>query len=110
MSDEHDRLAVSFPYSQQFVLHDLARLRVKRAKRLIHQQDARPNAQRAGNSDALLHASRELTGKVVFKLRQSHESHRISRSLAAFRGCGADELAAKLDVFDGSFPRQEIVL
>ena len=110
VGDEHDRLAVGFPQLQQFVLHDLPRLRVKCAEWFIHQQDARANAQRARNADALLHSPGKLTGTVVCKLRQSHQRHRVARSLAAFGGRNADELAAELDVLDRGFPRQEIVL
>ncbi|AOT04458.1 hypothetical protein ASPU41_15185 [Arthrobacter sp. U41] len=50
---------------QQFVLQQLPGDRVHRAERFVHQEHGRVGGERAGHSDALLLASRELLGKTV---------------------------------------------
>jgi len=54
----------------------LARLRVKRAKRLVHQQHLRPYRQRTGNGETLLHAPGKRVRICVF---ESVEPHRLNQ-------------------------------
>ena len=60
MSDEQHGL-LGLPDAKQQLLHQLARLMVERAERLIHQQHARLLARR-GRGSALLHAARAARG------------------------------------------------
>ena len=48
------------PDGQQQFLHALARQRIERAERLVHQQEFRFGGQRAGDADALAHAAGQL--------------------------------------------------
>ena len=50
---------------QQLGLHGLARLRVERAERLVHQQHLGIDGERAGDADALLHAAGKLMRAAV---------------------------------------------
>ena len=50
---------------EQFGLQRLARLRVERAERLVHQQHGGVDGQRAGDADALLHAAGKLMRAAV---------------------------------------------
>jgi hypothetical protein len=80
VGDEHDGLAVTLPDLEQFVLQALARQRVERAERLIHQQDLRPIGERAGERDALFHAPRQLLGIEAFERFQMHEFEQLART------------------------------
>src|SRR5438093_4469432 len=59
MSDEQHRLAVGTPELEQQVAHDLPRLRIERAKRLIHQEDLGVADENLRQADALALATRE---------------------------------------------------
>ena len=52
----------SFPDPQQLELQDLARLRIDRGERLVHQQHARLDRERPCEAAALLHAAGHLIG------------------------------------------------
>src|SRR5205085_6285149 len=60
MGDEYHRLAFVLHDAQQLFLQHLARLRIERGERLVHQQDVRIDRERAYQADALLHAAGEL--------------------------------------------------
>src|SRR4051812_9117762 len=60
VGNEEHRLAGLVPDLEQLLLHELARLRVERGKRLVHQQDLGVGGERAGQVAALLHAARKL--------------------------------------------------
>ena len=53
VGDEQHRLAVGAPQIEQQIAHDLPRLRVERAERLVHQQDLRIADQHLREADAL---------------------------------------------------------
>src|SRR5215467_7036435 len=59
MGDEQHGLAVSVPQIEQQIAHDLARLRVERAERFVHEQNARIADQDLGEADALSLPARE---------------------------------------------------
>ena len=75
-----------FPDPQQLLLHQLARLRVERGERLVHQQDFRVHHQRAGEIDALLHAAGELVGIVVLEALEPDHGDEMLGALVAPRG------------------------
>ena len=78
MGDEDHGLARALPDAQQFVLHEAAGLRVERAERLVHQEDARVDREGAGDRGALLHAARELRGVAVLEPGQSDEVDEVA--------------------------------
>ena len=57
--EEHRRLRLA-PQLDQQLLHVQPRRRIERAERLVHQDDARRQDQRAGDGHALPHAARQL--------------------------------------------------
>jgi hypothetical protein len=75
MGDEHHGLALVGPLHQreQLLLQDLARLRVERGERLVHQQDRGVHDQRAHQPDALLHPARELVGIMALEAGEPDE-------------------------------------
>jgi hypothetical protein len=68
--DEEHRLPVGFPDAEQELLHQRACLVVKRAERLVEQQDLGIVGERAGQGGSLLHAAGELLGEVIFEAFQ----------------------------------------
>ena len=60
VGDEDDGDVDLLPDLQEVALHLRARLGVERAERLVHQQNARPVGECAGDGDALLHSTRKL--------------------------------------------------
>ncbi len=70
---QHDGLAGAAPDLKQRVLHRFAGQRVKRAERLVHQQQLRVVDQRAADRDALLHAAGQLAR--VFVLEAGEAGH-----------------------------------
>ncbi|MDT4859491.1 hypothetical protein FQZ97_940000 [compost metagenome] len=99
------------------VVHHLARLRVERAERLVHQHHVGAAHERARNRHALLHAARELVGVGVGHRLQAHQAQqRVGPARGGFHvGGGAVvrvglELAAELDVLHHRHPRVEAVV
>ena len=68
MGDEKDLLPGAIPYVDQQLLHLLARQTVKRAERLVHEQDRRVGGERAGNADPLTHAARQFIRRGLCKV------------------------------------------
>ena len=67
-----------------------ARLRVERAERLVHQQDARLLGKRAHDRDALLHAARKLVRIGVGEFLEADELEplqRLALGLDSRRNC-----------------------
>src|SRR5467141_2433605 len=73
VGDEDHGFARLLPDGKQLPLHQAAGLRIERAERLIHQQDARVEGERSGDGDALLHAARKLRRIALLKPRQADE-------------------------------------
>ena len=69
-------------------------LRVERAERLVHQQDARPVGERARDRDALLHAAGQLLGIEILVARQMHHLD-SSRARALARPAARPARAAR---------------
>ena len=58
----------------ELVLQLAADQRIERAERLVHQNDLRVGGERAGQSDALLHAARELVADSARPSRRGRPS------------------------------------
>ena len=84
MGDEQDGDADFGPYVEQNMLHHRSGLRVERAKRLVHQQNAWIVSERAGYSDALLHAPGQLFGKALAAGRQAHPTEQFAADALRF--------------------------
>src|SRR5438876_1120682 len=65
VGDEEHRLLAARPDARELGLHDLARLRVERRERLVHQQHLGIDGQGPGEVYPLPHAARELAGIVL---------------------------------------------
>src|SRR5262249_57455624 len=71
---------------REILAEDHAGLLVERAERLVHEQDAGLEAERAGERGALAHTAGELGGIV---LREVLEPDRLERALRACLALGA---------------------
>ena len=111
VGDEDDRLAGGRDDLGQLLLHDLAGHRVDRGEGLVHQQQAGLGDERAGEADALAHATGELAGIGPLEAGEAHHLD-VLRDLGA--GVGVDaalHLQAEADVLlDGAPGHQRVVL
>ena len=104
---EHDGGAGLRPDFQEILLQLLARLRVERAERLVHEDEDRLAHQRARDTDALLHAAGELVRIVVREIAEPDELDEMPRDLVPLLDRDAVELQRELDVADHRAPRQQ---
>ena len=107
VGNEDHRLARFVPKRLQFFLHQLAVLRIERAERLVHQQNARVEGQGASNGDALLHAAGELGRIVIAKLREPDFGEQLLRNGALLGAALALHLEAPGNVAKHGAPRVE---
>ena len=98
VGDEQDGLFGAGMDLQQLALQRLARLRIERAERLVHQQHLGIDGERAGDADALLHAAGELIGPPVDAVGKSHQRQIFHRGVVQRRAAHALHLQAELDV------------
>src|SRR5262249_43562750 len=82
VGDEDHRCRPALPDAQQLELQDLARLRVDRRERLVHQQYLRLDRERARQPGALLHAAGELIGVGLVEALQPDEFDVVRHLLA----------------------------
>src|SRR5438128_3949448 len=107
--DEQDGELVRLPDPSEQLLHQLPRLRVERAERLVHQQHLRPVTERACDGDALAHAAGQLVRQRVGELRQPDEVEMLARDLAPAAPAEPLRLQRKLDVLLHGQPGKERV-
>ena len=110
VGDEEAGLLLLLPGLEQLGLELGARLGVKGAERLVHEQDLGVDRVGAGDGDALLHAARELLGVGLHEVLQLDELDVLERDLLGLLVGLALELEAKLDVLEDREPREEGVL
>ncbi len=117
MGDEDDGALLDLRGVQNQVVHDFAGLCIEGAEGLVHQQDAGPAHQGAGNGDALLHAAGEL---IRIGLGHGRQAHAIQQGVGPAR-CDFDvrrsafarmsgELPGELDVFRDRQPGIQAVV
>ena len=70
MGDENYRAAGLRPDALQFVMQEVAGLRIQRSEGFVHQQNIGLGGQGAGQGHALPHSTRKLMSIAVFKLRR----------------------------------------
>src|SRR5580658_7319614 len=85
------------------VAHDL----VKRAERLVHQEERRLEREGARDRGALLHAAGELPRKFALEARQVDELEIMRDALAPFGGVVAHDLQRQRNVALDGAPRIE---
>ena len=81
--DQHDRRVGGAGDALELHVHLVARHRVERPERLVHQQDLGVVAQRARDRDALAHAARELARQRLLEALQADELAELVRTPAA---------------------------
>ena len=91
----------------QLALQGLARLRVERAERLVHQQHLRIDRERARDADALLHAAGELIRPPAAGVLQADEIEIALRGLAQLGAAHALHFQPEHHVFQRGQPRQQ---
>src|SRR5260370_14271454 len=74
MRDKDDSHLGAPPQRVQLLLHLLARQRVERAERLVHQQDLGVVDERTNYREALLHAAGELIGVTVAEIPEANKT------------------------------------
>ena len=79
VGDEDDRDVDLAPDFEEMRLHAAARLRVERAERLVHQENARLIGERAHDGDALLHAAGKLVRIGVGEFLEADELQPLQR-------------------------------
>src|SRR4051794_35970148 len=67
MRDEDHRRFGLCPYTEKLLLQCLARNFVQSRERLVHEQDSRPECERAANGHSLLHSAGEFVRISVFE-------------------------------------------
>ena len=82
-------LRAGAPDALQLEVHLLARHRVERAERLVHEEERRVVDEGAGDRGALLHAAGQLVRIGVLEPLEAHEHEQFPRSLAARTGRAA---------------------
>ena len=105
---EDDGLSGRAPDLGQLDVQDVARLRVERGERLVHEQHARIGRQRPSERHALAHPARQL---VHVGVGEAPQVHLLEEGLGA-RGAlvlvaDAGELEAEVDVLARRQPREE---
>src|SRR5215831_20883077 len=77
--DEQDGLAPRLPDPQELEAHLLARERVERAERLVHQEQAWVGQQSTANGHALLHPARELARQPGLEAGEAAQRQELER-------------------------------
>src|SRR3546814_20349805 len=80
---------LALPEPQELLVQVVAGDLVERPERLVHQEEIGLEAERAGDRDALLHAARELPGKLLLEAAEVHQLQVARRPVAALRGSEA---------------------
>ena len=105
--DEHHRLAGLGLQSDHLVLHVAPDQGIERAEGLVEQQHLGIERERAGEADALLHASGELVGVLVLEAGQSDELDHLLCTRGPLRLGHALDLETERDVLDDAAVREQ---
>jgi hypothetical protein len=97
--DKYDGLPERMPEAQKKLLHFLSRLSVKSGKGLVHQKDLRLQDENPCKRHPLLHAARDLMGKVARKRCQANEFKVSHHHLPPAAAGNAFSLQAESNVF-----------
>src|SRR5262249_8326605 len=100
-------LAVGVPQIEQQVAHDLPRLRVERAERLVHQEDFRIADEHLDEADALSLAAREHVRIARAELGEADAGKPGPRALARKRARDAGGLEPDRHVLQRRLPWEQ---
>ncbi len=107
MGDENDSLAALRPDPLQVEVHLLARHRIERAERLVHQKDARVVDQRPADGGALLHATGEFHRILDAEVVETDHRKQLLHALAGLGLVQALHLDREHDVLLDRAPGQQ---
>src|SRR5262245_23926199 len=107
VGDEDDGLLRLLPDAQQLKVHLLARERVERAERLVHQDELGIVNERARDRRALLHAAGELVGVSVFLALEAHEREEVAGASAACGHGQTEDFGGQQHVVDHAPPFEQ---
>ena len=111
MSHENNGAALSQPYALQLEIELVARDRIERAERLVHQQDVRIVRESPGNRGTLPHASGELPRPRGFEAGNPDQLAQLARLDETRLLVDATQLERQgYVVFDGIPGKQVVVL
>ena len=110
MGDEEDRRAGRAPEPQQLVAHEEPRLLIERAERLVEEDEARFEHQRARDADALAHAAGKLRRIGPGEAVEPHERKRLAHPAPDLAGFGAAAAQAEGDVVPHGEPGEARIL
>jgi hypothetical protein len=104
---EHDGLPGLLPDMQQLQVHFLARERVERAKRLVHQDELGIVDERARDGGALLHAAGELIRILFLAAPEPDQGKELARAGTARAHGKPQDLGREQDIVDHASPFQQ---
>ena len=104
---EQTVLPVVAPQRLELVVEDVARHRVERPERFVHQQHLRVLRERAGQRAALAHAARELVRALLREVGEVHHLEQLLAAVAPALARRAAELQRELDVAAHREPREQ---
>ena len=95
------------PHRFELVVQAIARHRVERTERFVHQQHFRVLGERAGERDPLAHAAGKLVRPVLGELAEVHHLEQLVGTGAPLVAAHPGELERELDVAPGREPRKQ---
>jgi len=107
MGYENDRILACLPDAQELTLHVCPGQFIQGAERFIHEQDLRIHSQGASDSDALLHATGELSWILVLKAPQTNQVNQLLRQGPPLGLWHPTILWPKLNIADGGQPGEK---
>jgi hypothetical protein len=107
VGDEDARKPSVDPESFEFVVKQIARHRIERTERLVHQQDFRFLCESARNPYPLTHPTRELMGLVSGEVLKVHGFQKILSDSGPFASRNPAQLQRKRNVLRDRHPRKQ---
>ncbi len=109
MGNEDHGLLVLQPQIQQLLLQHNPRLRIKRTKRLIHDDQPRIERQRTYDIAPLTHPARKLMRIAVFKSGKPNYLQQFFASFSAFRFRHSPYFKRKFNILPQGAPRVKVI-
>jgi hypothetical protein len=104
VGNQHRRLLQLLLNLQHLVTEQKPRLFIQRRERLVHQKDFRLGCERAGERNALAHATGQFVRITVFEAVEPNHVDEVARFLVALRLAHAFDLERKGDILDHRAP------
>ena len=105
--DEEHRETLLPPDALDLVVEDIARHRVERSERLVHQQDVDVLRERTRERDPLPHPTGKLVRSLGRELAEVHDLEQVVAARTAFLASDTIEPERQLDVASGGEPREQ---